>query len=168
MVSVLLLQAGDTLPLSEVESRTFKGCWRPKVVGKKRLCAPGAPLWDTSPKPAKDGSRRGLTNIAQQLYFSERDISLAFRIHELRKGGLTKEKAIDKAVEEINALEEAKKNPTKGEKTKKKQYGDDEDDEAMSFDNADRIYKRYRKDFLAGEAEAKEEADAWARENEGG
>lgn len=97
-----------------------------------------APFWDTSPKRAKDGSRRGSTSIAEQLLLWERDSALALRIYELRKGGLTKDEAVEKACEKTG----------------------------ISFDNADRIAKKYRNDFLAGEAEAKDEAAAWMRENE--
>ena len=97
-----------------------------------------APFWDTSPKRAKDGSRRGSTSIAEQLLLWERDSALALRVYELRKDGLTKDAAVEKAREETG----------------------------ISFDNADRIAKKYRKDFVAEEAETKEEAAAWIREDE--
>lgn len=96
-----------------------------------------ATLWDTSPRNAKDGTRRGSTHLAEKLRVWDRDITLALRVYDLRKG-LTKDKAVEEA---------------------RKRTG-------IKFDNADRIAKKYRKDFLAGEAEANEEAAAWARENE--
>lgn len=95
-------------------------------------------LWDSSPKIAKDKSRRGSTSIAEQLLIWERDSALAHAVYELRKSGLTKDEAVEKA---------------------RKGTG-------IKFDNADRIAKKYRKDFLTGEAEANEEATAWVRENE--
>lgn len=65
-------------------------------------------LWDTSPKEAKDGSRRGATGLAEELLLSERNPSLALRVHELRRGGFTEDKAVEKVVEKVNAIEKAK------------------------------------------------------------
>lgn len=97
-----------------------------------------ADLWDTSPVNAKDGTRRGSTGLAEQLLNWERDFALAFEVYELRKSGLPKDEAVEKA----------------------------RTGTGIKFDNADRIAKKYRKDFLREEAEANEEAAAWVRENE--
>lgn len=97
-----------------------------------------ATLWDSSPKLAKDGTRRGSTVLAEQLCIWERDIALALAVYELRKSPMSKDDAVEKA---------------------RKGTG-------LKFDNADRIAKKYRKDFLAGDAEAKEESAARAAENE--
>lgn len=88
-----------------------------------------AELWDTSPSNAKDGTRRGSTGLAEQLRVWDRDIAVAMRVYELRSEGLTKNAACEKVFKEMG----------------------------VGAHNADRIAKRYRKDFLAAEAEAKED-----------
>jgi hypothetical protein len=103
-----------------------------------------AALWDTSPKDAKDGSRRGSTGLAEQLRLWDRDTKIALRAYELRKDGLTKEAAHEKVSEEMK----------------------------IGVHSVDGIAKKYRNDFVAGDAEAEamaaeETALAWARENEG-
>jgi hypothetical protein len=80
-----------------------------------------AALWDTSPRSAKDGTRRGTTGLAEKLRIWDRDIDLALRVFELRNKGCPK-----KAASEIAAGE----------------FG-------VGADNADRIAKKYRKAFLA-------------------
>lgn len=87
-----------------------------------------ASLWDASPGNAKDGTRRGSTGIAEQLRLWDRDIMVALRVHELRRDGLSKNAACEIAGTELG----------------------------VGSHNADRIAKRYRKEILAGEAEAKE------------
>ncbi|MDR6306454.1 hypothetical protein GGQ85_004186 [Nitrobacter vulgaris] len=131
-------------------------------------------LWDTSPKEAKDGSRRGVTPLAEQLLLSERDPSLALRVHELRKSG-TEDEAVEKAVKEINEIEEDKKTSAKGKRTKSKKakskkaenktamnrrlkIKEDDNEGVLGFENAKRIAKAHRNDFIDAEVEARAEA----------
>lgn len=86
-----------------------------------------AALWDTSPSGAKDGTRRGSTGLAEQIRIWDRDFKVALRVYELRSEGLTNEEACEAVAKEMGVGEH----------------------------NADRIAKRYRKGFLADEAEAK-------------
>ncbi|WP_210164658.1 hypothetical protein [Afipia birgiae] len=88
-----------------------------------------AALWAVSPGRAKDGTRRGSTGLAEQLRIWDRDIAVAIRVHELRSAGATKEAALETVNEEMG----------------------------VGVHNADRIAKKYRNEFLAAEAEAKEE-----------
>ncbi|WP_438275134.1 hypothetical protein [Nitrobacter sp.] len=147
-------------------------------------------LWDTSPKKAKGKTRRGLTGLAEQLFLWDRDISLALRIHELRKGGLTEDLAVEKAIEEAKAaIEEAKKKNAKSKPAKSKRAESkkaknkkamnkrlkdvEEEDGVFRFDNAKRIGRKFRKDFLTGDAEAaeieaEEALNAWICEKKGG
>lgn len=87
-----------------------------------------ATLWDTSPKHAKDGTRRGTTGLAEQLLLWDRDITIALRVYELRKG-LPR-------VEACEAVAEAM---------------------GIGFHTVDGIAKKYRNEFFAAEAEAMEE-----------
>lgn len=131
-------------------------------------------LWDTSPKKAKGETRRGLTGLAEQLLLSERDFSIAFRVHELRKR-LPEDKAVEEFIEEINDIDGDKKN-TKSKKAKKRKPKSEkakskmamnrrlkievnDDDEVYSFDNVKRIAKKYRNDFIEAEMEARAEAN---------
>ena len=134
-------------------------------------------LWDTSPKKAKGKTRRGLTGLAEQLFLSERDFSIAFRVHELReRAGLTEDKAVEKFIEEINDIEKDKKKTAKGKKAKKRKPKSEkakskmamnrrlkievnDDDAVYSFDNVKRIAKKYRNDFNQAEIEARAEAN---------
>jgi hypothetical protein len=144
-----------------------------------------ADLWDTSPKGAKDDSRRGATGLAEQLRLWERDFSLAFRIHELRKGGLTEDEAVEKAIEEANAINEdedknakCKTDKNKNAKSKKAKNkmariqrlrnGEDKEQKVFGFDNAKRIGRKYQKAILAAAEEVEEELNDWIRKKNDG
>lgn len=53
-------------------------------------------------------------------------------------------------------------------KIKKLKNGEDEEKTGFGFDNARRIGRKYRKDLLAADEEAKEELNTWIREKNDG
>lgn len=97
-----------------------------------------AALWDTSPKKAKDGSRRGATGLAEQLRLWGRNRGIARRAYDLRESGMKKEAAHEKVSKQMK----------------------------IGVHSVDGIAKKYRKEFREAEREMEEER-IWFLEKEG-